>query len=199
LIGLTLLLSACLDLKQPSNKIDFYSLEYDPPRIHGLQPIEAVIKVEQFSVAPIYNTHKIIYRDTSYQRAAYAYHKWRANPGESVTYFLTRDMQQSQLFKAVLTRSSKFPYDYVMEGSVDEYLESDTASGCQAVLTLSIVFMAAHEPDLDKKIRFQKTYQMSKPCKPNDPGALAEAMSLAMSEVSAKIINDVYKNLTSRK
>ena len=199
LIGLALLLSACLDLKQPSNKIDYYSLEYDPPRIRGLQPIAEVIKVEQFSVAPMYNTHKIIYRDKSYQRAAYTYHKWRTNPGESVTYFLARDMQQSQLFKAVLSRRSKSVYSYVLEGSVDEFLESDTASGCQAVLTLSIVFIAEHEPDLDKKIRFQETYHQSKPCKQKNPTALAEAMSLAMSEASTKIINDVYENLANRK
>ena len=199
LIGLTLLFSACLDLKQSSNKIDYYSLEYDPPRMRGVQPVAEVIKVEQFSVAPIYNTHKIIYRDKSYQRAAYTYHKWRASPGESVTFFLARDMQQSQLFKAILTRNSKFPYTYVLEGSVDEFLESDTANGCQAVLALSIVFMAEDETDMDKKIRFQKTYQMRKPCKQGNPMALAEAMSLAMSEASAKIINDVYENLTDRK
>jgi uncharacterized lipoprotein YmbA len=94
LIGLTLPLIACLDLKQPSNKIDYYSLEYDPPRMRGFQPVGEVIKVEQFSVAPIYNTHKIIYRDKSYQRAAYTYHKWRANPAESVTYFLADPQQQ---------------------------------------------------------------------------------------------------------
>jgi len=198
-IGFALLLSACLDLKQPSNKIDYYSLEYDPPRMRDYQPVAEVIKVEQFSVAPIYNTHKIIYRDKSYQRAAYTYHKWRANPGESVTYLLSRDMQQSQLFKAVLTRRSKFPYAYVLEGSVDEFLESDTAGGCQAVLALSIVLMAEQEPDMEKKIRFQKTYQMSKPCKQRNPGSLAEAMSLAMSEASEKIINDVYENLTDHK
>jgi ABC-type uncharacterized transport system auxiliary subunit len=82
---------------------------------------------------------------------------------------------------------------------VDEFLESDTANGCQAVLTLSIVLLAEHEPDIDKQIRFQKTYQISKPCKQKNPMALAEAMSLAMSEASAKIINDVYENLANRK
>ncbi len=82
---------------------------------------------------------------------------------------------------------------------MDEFLESDTASGCQAVLTLSIVLLAEHEPDMDKKIRFQKTYQMSKPCKKRTPIALAESMSLAMSEASTKIIIDVYENLANRK
>jgi ABC-type uncharacterized transport system auxiliary subunit len=108
-------------------------------------------------------------------------------------------MQQSQLFKAVLTRRSKFPYAYLLEGSVDEFLESDTADGCQAVLALSIVLMAEHESDMDKKIRFQKSYQMSKTCEQRNPRALAEAMSLAMSEASAKIINDVYENLAGHK
>jgi hypothetical protein len=59
--------------------------------------------------------------------------------------------------------------------------------------------MAEHEPDTGKKILFQKTYQMSKPCKQRNPRALAEAMSLALSEASAKIINDVYENLADRK
>ncbi|MGD9052441.1 MAG: ABC-type transport auxiliary lipoprotein family protein, partial [Desulfobacterales bacterium] len=194
-MGLALFLSACLDLKQPSNKIDYYSLEYDPPRIGDLQPLAEVIKVEQFSVAPIYNTSKIIYRDRSYKRAAYTYHKWRANPGATVTYLLARDMQQSQLFKAVVTRHSQLPYAYLLEGSVDEFLESDTTDGCQAVLALSTVLMAANEPDLAKKIRFQKTYQMSKPCERGNPEAFAKAMSQAMAEASAKIINDVYQNL----
>jgi hypothetical protein len=59
--------------------------------------------------------------------------------------------------------------------------------------------MAEHEPDMDKKIRFQKTYQISKPCKQGIPMALAEAMSLAMAEASTKIINDVYENLADHK
>ncbi len=196
-MSLALLFTACLDLKQPSNKIDYYSLEYDPPRIGDLQPLAEVIKVEQFSVTPIYNTHKIIYRDRSYKRAAYTYHKWRANPGATVTYLLARDMQQSQLFKAVLTRRSQLPYAYLLEGSVDEFLESDTGDGCRAVLTLSIVLMAAHEPDIAKKIRFQKTYQMSKPCERGNLEAFAKAMSQAMSEASEKIINDVYESLNN--
>ena len=194
-MGLALLFSACLDLKQPSNKIDFYSLEYDVPRIGDHQPLDEVIKVEQFSVRPVYNTHKIIYRDRSYKRAAYTYHKWRTNPGATVTYFLARDMQQSQLFKAVVTRHSKLPYAYLLEGSVDEFLESNTRDGCQAVLALSIVLMAAHEPDMDKQIRFQKTYPISKPCERGNPEAFAKAMSQAMSVASEKIINDVYENL----
>jgi cholesterol transport system auxiliary component len=197
-MGLTLPLTACLDLKQPSNKIEYYSLEYEPPRLSDHPPVSQVIKVALFSVSPIYNTRKIIYRDDAYKRAAYDYHKWQANPAELVTYFLARDMRQSGLFKAVVTRNNRFPHAYVLGGSVDEFLESDTQAGCQADLSLNIILMSEHEIDVSKKIIFQKSYHISKPCRQKNPRALAEAMSAAMSEASAQIIDEVYSRLADR-
>lgn len=194
-IGLALGLSACLDLKQPSNKIEYYSLEYDPPPMRDLEPISNVIAVELFGVSPIYNTRKIIYRDKSFKRAAYDYHKWHANPGEFVSHFLARDLQRSHLFKAVVPRNRPFPGATVLGGSVDEFLEADMPAGWQAVLSLSIILVAEHEPDAVKKILFQKTYDVRKPCRRKNPRALAEAMSQAMSEASARIIRDVYEHL----
>jgi ABC-type uncharacterized transport system auxiliary subunit len=198
LMGLTLPLSACLDLKQPSSKIEYYSLEYDPPRMGDRQSVSHVIKVELFSVSPIYNTRKIIYRDDAYKRSAYGYHKWRANPAALVTYFLARDMRQSGLFKAVVTPNSRFPHAYVLGGSVDEFFESDTQAGCQADLSLNIVLMNEHETDVSKKIVFQKSYHIRKPCRQKNPRALAEAMSTAMAEASTQIIDEVYNRLANR-
>ena len=198
LMGLALPLSACLDFKQPRNKIEYYSLEYDPPRMGDRQSVSHVIKVELFSVSPIYNTRKIIYRDDAYKRAAYDYHKWQANPAEFVTYFLARDMRQSGLFKAVVTRNNRFPHAYVLGGSVDEFLESDMQAGCQADLSLNIVLMNEHETDVSKKIIFQKSYHIRKPCRQKNPRALAEAMSTAMAEASTQIIDAVYNRLANR-
>jgi cholesterol transport system auxiliary component len=195
LMCLCLPLTACLNLKQPRNKIDYYSLEYDPPRISDHQLVSHVIKVAQFSVSPIYNTRKIIYRDEAYKRTAYGYHKWQANPAELVTYFLARDMQQSGLFKAVVTHNNRFPHTYVLGGNVDEFLESDLADGWQADLSLNIILISEHETDACKKIVFQKSYHIRKPCRQKNPQALAEAMSAAMSEASAQIISDIYNRL----
>ncbi|MGD2038944.1 MAG: ABC-type transport auxiliary lipoprotein family protein [Desulfobacterales bacterium] len=195
LMCLCLPLTACLNLKQPRNKIDYYSLEYDPPRISDHQLVSHVIKVAQFSVSPIYNTRKIIYRDEAYKRTAYGYHKWQANPAELVTYFLARDMQQSGLFKAVVTHNNRFPHAYVLGGNVDKFLESDLADGWQADLSLNIILISEHETDACKKIVFQKSYHIRKPCRQKNPQALAEAMSAAMSEASAQIISDIYNRL----
>lgn len=197
-LGLPLLLGACLNLKQPSKKIAFYTLEYDPPQIADLEPLPLVLRMERFSIAPTYNTNLIIYRDSSFKRDSYVYHKWRTNPGALVPHFLSRDIRQSGLFEAVLHHESRFPFSYMLEGSVDEFFEWDLEETWNAVLSVSITLMAENEPDVSKRIIFQKTYGSRKACKQKNPRALAEAMSWAMAEVSRNIIKDIYYHLKDR-
>ena len=106
-------------------------------------------------------------------------------------------MQQTGLFKAVVSRDSHLPSAWVLEGTVDEFLEWDKKNGWEAHLSLSVTFMRENEPDISKKLLFQKTYLSNKPCRQKNPMALAEAMSLAMSEVSGQIILDIYTFILS--
>jgi ABC-type uncharacterized transport system auxiliary subunit len=57
--------------------------------------------------------------------------------------------------------------------------------------------MSEHEADVSKKIVFQKSYHIRKPCRQKNPRALAEAMSTAMAEASTQIINEVYNRLAN--
>jgi len=192
LLSMSLVLCSCFNLKQPRNKIEFYTLEYDLPRISGLEPIPLVIRIARFSVFSTYNTNRIIYQDDSFKRDSYAYHKWRINPGDLVTYFLSRDMQRSGLFKAILPHDSRFPSSYMLEGSVDDFFEWDIEKNWKAILTITVTLMSENEPDISKKILFQKTYRAKKACNQKNPQALAEAMSQAMGEISGKIIRDIH-------
>jgi ABC-type uncharacterized transport system auxiliary subunit len=193
--GLSLIAGSCANLKQPSLKIDFYTLEYAPPRAEDLDAAARVIRVRRFSVAPMYNTNQMIYRDSAFKRMAYHYHKWRANPGDLVTYFLARDMKQSGLFQAVLPQDSQIPAPWVMEGSVDEFFEWDAGEAWKAALAVTVTLMAEDEPDISKRILFQRAYRTREVCKQKNPGALAEAMSRAMAKVSGEIIRDIYDAL----
>ena len=199
LLGLTLPLAACLNLKQPQNRVEYYSLEYDPPVTVNRRALPVVIRVLQFSISPVYNSNRIIYRDKSYKRQAYSYHKWRANPAQLVTYFLSRDLQASGIFKAVLPGDSRVAPAYLVEGTVDEFLEVAGNDNWQAVLAVSIVLLDENQPDISQKVLFQKTYRTRKPCDLKNPRALAAAMSVAMSEVSLGIINDLFNTLAARK
>ncbi|MGE5842702.1 MAG: ABC-type transport auxiliary lipoprotein family protein [Deltaproteobacteria bacterium] len=187
---------ACSSLKQPGQKIDYYTLEYDPPRVEGLRVLPFVLRIERFSVSPLYNTHQIIYRDRAFKREAYPYEKWRAGPGDLVTYYLSRDFKHAGLFKTVAPFDSRVEPSLVMEGSVDEFFEWDSEEGWKAVLTVSTVLLRHPEPDLSKRIVFQKTFHADKPCRKRNVTALSEAMSEAMADVSAQVIRTTFQHLT---
>ena len=193
--SLLLLFGACLDLKQPRNKIEYYTLEYETPKIAGLKPLPIMIRMERFSVAPSYNSNQIIYRDRSFKRDAYSYHRWRANPGDLVAHNLSRDIRRSGLFKAVLPHDSRSVSSHVMEGMVDEFFEWDTEEAWKAILSVSITLMKENEPDVSKRIIFQKGYRAIEVCEQKNPMSLAGAMSRAMSVISMEIIKDIYDHL----
>ena len=154
LLGLTLLLGACVNLQQPSNSIQYYTLEYDPPVFTGMDQLPYVISVERFSVSPIYDTTQIIYRKQSFTRDAYVYHRWRVNPGEIITHFLNRDIRDSGLFMAVISSDSAFKSSFSLSGQVEEFLELDTEERWNAVISLSVSLMAENKQEINNSVIF---------------------------------------------
>jgi len=199
IIGISLLsLSACLNLKkQPINSIEYYTLEYDPPLLTGMDKLPYAVKVERFSVAPTYDTTQIIYREKSFTRNAYVYHRWRVNPGDMVTHFLNRDIRSSGLFQAAIPYESKSKSSFILEGEVEEFFEWDTRDRWDAVLSISISLMAEDEEKINNRVIFQKSYRVTEACKRRHPAALAEAMSLGMSLISQAIIKDIHAHLSN--
>ncbi|MEW6669597.1 MAG: ABC-type transport auxiliary lipoprotein family protein [Thermodesulfobacteriota bacterium] len=195
ILALILILPSCARLSQPSPRIEYFTLEYDPPPAAASGSLPWVIKVERFSAAPFHSSTRIIYRDRSYERNAYTSDRWRSTPPDLVSYFLARDLQHSGLFKAVLPYDTGQPYSHVLEGSVDEFLEWDREDSWEAVLTFTVTLMVAREPDISKRVLFQKTYRSKMTCRHRNPRALAEAMSLAMADLSAAVIRDVHAAL----
>nr|CBX29075.1 hypothetical protein N47_J00560 [uncultured Desulfobacterium sp.] len=192
-----LMLSGCGGFGGSETKTDFYTLEYDPPKLAGLNTLPFIIKVDRFK-SPLYNSDKISYRKNDFQTDEYLYHRWETDPARLVSYFLFRDIKNSGLFKGVFTYEAGFPATHSVSGTVDEFFEDDRGKTWEAVLSLDIVLMAENEPDLSKKILFQKKYSTRKECAKKNPKALAEAMSKAMQELSGQIINDIYKSLPKK-
>lgn len=197
-LSLPILFGACMSLKQPVNKIEYYTLEYPPPQMETLNLLPHVIRMDRFTVAPPYNTSQIIYRDRSFKRNAYVYYRWQTNPGAIVTTLLYRDIKNSGLFKAVLDPASRFSPPYMIEGTVDEFFEWDTQNEWKAILAVSIVLTEKDKTDIKNRILFQRTYRKAEICRQKRPKAVAEAMSQALSKISEEMIKDVYDCLKTR-
>jgi len=183
---------------KPRHEFRYYSLEYPSPQFSGIKPLPLVIKIDPFNAAPSLNTANMVYRDQSFKIKTYPYHKWRAWPSELVHYFLLRDLKASGLFRAVLSYSSRSAAPYVLEGSVDEFLERDQAGTWEAVLSLSITLIRPAEKDGSKRIVLQKEYHRVENCKRKNPLGVAEAMSHAMAGISEQITRDLYTHLETQ-
>ena len=190
------LMSSCATVRQPSLRVQHYTFEYAPPEVTEHPPLPAILKIERFNAAPSYSTEQMIYRDGSFKRETYTYHRWRAYPGDLVSDFLARDMRHSGLFKAVVQERSTIAATHILEGSLDEFFEWNEEEGWKAVLTVTATLITAKEVDMNKRVLFQKTFRALEPMREKTPRGLAEAMSKAVAAVSEEILQTVYERLS---
>jgi cholesterol transport system auxiliary component len=180
------------------DRITFYTLEYDPPSFADRKPLPVVIQVSRFTMAPMYHTDRIVYRQQPFTRDAYFYHRWRATPGDLLSHFLSRDMRRSDLFRAVTTEHSAIIPDFYVQGAVDEFMEKDERGGWQAVVSVTVVLVAARPLERTDEGLFQKNYRASRPCAEQSPPAVARAMSEATAVVSRQIIEEIHTQLAGK-
>ncbi|WP_462325688.1 ABC-type transport auxiliary lipoprotein family protein [Desulfoplanes sp.] len=192
LLSIFLLCTAgCLGASHTAPKIDFYTLEYDPPCPTGTAPLPVVLDVSRFSIVPDYNSLRIVFRDAPYERDEYTYHRWHADPADLVTSFIRRDFSRSGRFLAICGTGTGLSPTHILTGSVDDFYERDRPDTWEAVLGLTITLSRADEPDVSKRIIFQRCYRTSQSCPTRTPAGVARAMSLAMEELSGRILADV--------
>ncbi len=201
LLILVITMQGCLTLKQPSKKIDYYTLEYETlPLDLGVieTPLSAIIRLERFAIAPIYNTDHIVFRDRNFKRTTYRYHRWRKNPADLVTFFLRRDLRNSGRLRAVSCYNSSMPYTHRVEGEIDEFLEWDSDNNWNVVLSMNIVLLDARETEISKKVIFQKQFSTTKKCEAKHPKFVAKAMSFAMADISKEICLTIIRSLSDK-
>ena len=193
-----LLLAACAAPRKEPDTVRYYTLEYPPPEASAAAPDGCTLRVERFQAAPAFATNRIIYRENAFERQAYTYHRWRAAPAELVAFFLARDMRHSKVCEAVYGYDSHFSASHAVEGSVEEFLEIDARDRWEAHLSVSVTLLRENEPDVSRRVLFQKSYSESQACTQKTPSALAEAMSAAMSRASRAILSDIRNRLADQ-
>ena len=187
-------LMSCMNLKQPNPEITYYTLEYDPPAFSGKERLPYIVKVENFKVAPLYDTTGIIYRKNAFEREPYTYHRWSVNPADIVTYLIGRDLKNSGLFKGVILQGERNKeIAFRLEGILDEFYELDGEREWSSVLSISITLTPEGRAKKAGVDILQKTYRAKENCEKKNPASLAEALSRAMEKVSRQIGEDLYE------
>lgn len=194
-----LLLGCALGGGKPAVMIAHYAIEYAPPAPRGLAPADAAIRVDRFSVAQIFNSVKIVYRAKPFNFDDYAYHRWRANPGDMVGDFLLRDLRNSGLFRSVFSYRDMENDPLVLKGEVGEFLEADEGDSRKAVLSVHLTLMDLSARDAWGRVIFQRNYRFEEPVAENTVPGFVRAMSRAMEKLSEQAVGDVYQAVKGKK
>jgi ABC-type uncharacterized transport system auxiliary subunit len=185
--------SGCIKRNAPSSIVERYTFEYPSPDFPGLARIDQTIKIERFAVARTFNTQAMVFRPEPYKLDTYASNRWMINPGDMVSDYLLRDLRNSGLFRAAFSFRDLEDARYILEGSVDEFLEIDDAGKRTAAITLSVTLFDFSREGLANRLLFQKKYQAAEPLAEGTPTGLANAMSTGMEKLSALIIRDIHQ------
>ena len=181
---------SCVGLKTERLNITYYTLEYEVP-IFEEEILPVNVWIDDFKIAPVYDTSKIVYSSNKYKISEDFYHRWRVNPVKLIKSMIERDFILSNLFYTVLyTPSSEGVY--TVTGHIFKFYEQDCKNGIYAILDMNITLNKIHSGDNTIIKVFQKRYSKKILAHKKNPEAIAKAMSTALRELSSHIIYDTY-------
>ncbi len=182
---------------QPPARTQYFMLDYKPPILKDTVRLDESLKVERFSVAQLFSSNSMIFRNGPFGLDKFPNDRWAANPGNMVADYLARDFRQAGLFRGIFSYRDTEVVRFTLEGNITEFA-MDQQEGLKALFTVYITLLDLNQTDGTKKIVFQKSYSHAAPCKQNTAEGLALGLSESMERLSSQIIGDVYNAVKSR-
>jgi uncharacterized lipoprotein YmbA len=145
-------------------------------------PGEAVVVLEPLETDAAYDDDRIVYRTSPYRLDYYQYHRWTGSPGNMVSDFLARGLQQSGHFRAI-TRELSDAAPVVVGGRLIAIEEIDRSkTEWLGRITMEIVVTDSKSGAPVWSQQFDET----EPLAEQTPEGLAAALSKAMTRIVAK-------------
>jgi len=190
-----ILITGCFQRTKAPYVVDRYGLDYPAPSIQGLTYHNELMRIERFFVAHSFNNMAMVFKPRAFRFDNYTNSRWNVNPGDMVTDSLTRDLRKAALFGGVFPYESDEPVRFVLEGTIEDFYQSDEGPVSKAVLVASVALLDRHQKEAGKKVRFQKTYRYSSSLDEKSPDGLAKSMSANMAAFSEQLIRDLNSAL----
>jgi ABC-type uncharacterized transport system auxiliary subunit len=189
------LCAGCLQRTKVPYVADYYTFDYASPVVSGLTSIDGLIRVERFSVAHEFNSMAMVFKPQAYRFDSYPYSRWRVNPGDMTSDFLIRDLRKAALFRGVFSYYNDEPVRFILNGDIEEFFEYDEGPAGNAIFVINISLLDIKEKEMTGRLRFHKTYRLSKALDQKSPEGFAKGMSADMALFSEHLIKDLNSAL----
>lgn len=119
----TLLIASCGGGRRPT----YYALEVPPAPDRALTDprFPGTLAVCRFDTPPYLRQGRIVYRESPEEIGFYEYHRWAAQPAETVTTAMITALRSSRLFSLVKRYDGHNEQDYLLVGRIERLEEID--------------------------------------------------------------------------
>lgn len=119
----TLLIASCGGGRRPA----YYALEVPPAPDRALVDprFPGTVAVCRFETPPYLRQGRIVYRQSPEEIGFYEYHRWAADPAETVTTAMIAALRSSRLFSFVKRYDGHNQQDYLLVGRIERLEEID--------------------------------------------------------------------------
>ena len=119
----TLLIASCGGGRRPT----YYALEVPPAPDRSLTDprFPGTLAVCRFDTPPYLRQGRIVYRESPEEIGFYEYHRWAAQPAETVTTAMIAALRSSRLFSLVKRYDGHNGQDYLLVGRIERLEEID--------------------------------------------------------------------------
>lgn len=199
IVSFFFLVTGCATGGKPQDNIEKYLLSYPAPSWDQVEKLPVSIKFNRFSIATVYNTTNMIFRNDAYSFDAFNYSRWAVNPADMIADSLLGDMRASGQFLAAFSPYQTDEGRFIISGGVEEFYLRMDKSVKTAMISVSISMQDSKEKEISRRMMFQKKYLREQPLQDQSPRGYSQAASLAMQGISREIISDVYAAIKSRR
>ena len=148
--------TGCFGRTKPPFVMDQYTLDYESPRASlAGGPVDELLTVERFAVAPQFNSTSMMIRTGRYRFDTYDHSRWYVNPADMVSGFVLRDITRSGMFKGTYSYYDTELSRYILEGYIDEF--GETTDG-RALVSVRMTLLDTSRKNQVEQIVFQKQY-----------------------------------------
>jgi len=134
-----LLLAGCGRIRYPN----YYALELPPTPVPAVREprFPGTVAVLRFETPAYLRQGRIVYRQAPEEIGFYDYHRWAADPAETVTAAMIDSLRSSRLFSFAKRYDGQGKPDYLMVGRLERLDEIDYGGGVRVDARLSAELM----------------------------------------------------------
>jgi ABC-type uncharacterized transport system auxiliary subunit len=121
----------------------YYALQLPPAPVPAVSDtrLPGTVAVRRFEVPSYLRQGRIVYREAPEEIGFYDYHRWAADPAETVTTAVIDSLRSSRLFSFVKRYDGQGQQDYLLVGRLERLEEIDYGSGVRVEARLSAELM----------------------------------------------------------